>query len=305
MPFPPKGLKSQEHPLKHRFDYSFGLSAATTTQNSAWVSLVRHSSDATVANAKTILVHPDNSAQDVETGPLCTKMSIIQNMTIMIAMSKSVTNNFQNPFKLSITPFFASFPEKYDVLDTDTAVTVQSVMQLTKTDPLGAQGDVVPLTTNKLPVDGNSDKSHPLSTVNLAEAFDTTYNMTTNATMEDTPFNMETLQSLLHHGSANVKGALKAVLGRTRHYTFTNKDISGKKYGGLVHNVFIKKFVPRAIRRVVDCTYFGLLFHVPVEVDIDSYYADTAITASKSNIGIRVLVRYDEWNEEHDNGRGA
>ncbi len=299
MPFPPKGLKSQEHPLKHRFDYSFGLSAVTATQNSAWVSLVRHTSDATVANARTILVHPDNNDQDIETGPCCTKMSIIQNMTVMISMVKSANNNLTMPFKMSITPFFASFPEKYDILDNDSAVSIQSVMQLTKTDPSGAQGDVVPLTTNKLPVDGVSDKSHPLSTVNLAEAFDTTYNMTTNATMEDTPFNMETFQSLLHHGSANVRGGLKAVLGRTRRFTFQGK-IKGE-----IHNLFIKKFVPRPIRRVVDCTYFGLLFHVPLPVDIDSYYQDGTISPSKSNIGIRVLVRYDEWNEDHDNGRGA
>ncbi len=291
MPFPPRGLKAMEYPLKHRFDYSFGLSGATGTMNSAWVTLVRHSTDATQANVKTILVNPANSSQDVETGPLCTKHSIIQNLKVIISMNKSVTNSTTAPIKIMWTPFFASFVEKYDVADDDTGVTVLSVMQFSKGE---SEEDIVPLTTNKLPVDGNSDKSHPLSTVNAVEAFDTTYNMSTNATMEDTPFDMEVFQTLRQHGSANIRGALNAMLGRTRRFSFT-------KNGPSIKNYFIKKFVPRAIRRILPFTYFGILFHCPVETDIDSYYQDTAITASKANIGIRVLVRYDEWNELHDN----
>jgi len=281
-----------EHPLKHRFDYSFGLSGATTTQNSAWVSLVTASNDATQANAKTVLVSPHNASQDIETGPLCTKHSIVQNIRLIISLNKSVVNNANNPFKLSITPFFASFGEKYEVADDDTGVTVKSVMQLTKDD---AAESVVPLTTNKLNTDGNSDKSHPASTVNFAQTFADPWGMTTNLTMEDTPFNMETFQSLLQHGSPNIKGALKACLGRTRRFTFA----SGVKDS--VRTVYIRKFVPRAIRRILPFTFFGLLFHMPVETDIDAYYHDTAVTASKNNIGVRCLVRYDEWNELHDN----
>ncbi len=293
MPFPPKGLKSQEHPLKHRFDYSFGLSAASTTMNSAWVTLVRHDALATQANAKTILVNPKNASHDLETGPLCTPMSIVQNITVMISMKKSAVNNTNDPIKINITPFFASFGEKYEVADDDTGVTVKAVMQLTKDD---TNEDIVPLTTNKLPVIGNSDKPHPFSTVNLAEAFDTHYNMTTDGTMEDTPFDMEAFHLIMQNGSNNIKGALKACLGRTRRYTMDSKTPRGGS-----QNIFIKKFVPRSIRRILPFTFFALLFHIPVETDIDSYYADTPLTTVKSHIGCRVLVRYDEWNEEHDN----
>ncbi len=293
MPFPPKGLKAMENPLKHRFDYSFGLSGATATMNSAWITLVRHSTLATQANAKTILVSPHNASQDVETGPLCTKHSIIQNLKVIISMAKSSNNNSNQAMKISWTPFFASFEQKYDVADDDTGVTVASVMQLTKA---AGEEDVVPLSTNKLGVLGNSDKSHPLSTVNGAEAFDTEYNMTTNATMEDTPFNMETLQGMLQHGSPNVVGALRACLGQTRRVSFDAKSLKGS-----IKNYFIKKFVPRSIRRILPFTFFGILFHMPVEADVDSYYQDTALSTGKSHIGIRVLVRYDEWNELHDN----
>ncbi len=288
MPFPPRGLKSQENPLKHRFDYAFGLSAATTSMNSAWVTLVRNDKLCTQANAKTILVNPHNASRDVETGPVCTPMSIVQNIKVIISAKKSVVQDANSSIKFSVTPFFCSFPEKYDAADDDTGVTVAAAMQLTKD---ATNEDIVPLTTNKLPVVGNSDKSHPLSTVNLAEAFDTHYNMTTNATMEDTPFNMETMHQLLESGTN--KGALRACLGRTRRVQLNTLKRD--------HSIYIKKFVPRAIRRIVPFTYFGLLFHVPTETDIDSNYADTALTTSLSHIGFRVLVRYDEWNEQHDN----
>ncbi len=288
MGFMPKGLKAQEYPLKHRFDYSFGLSAASATQNSTWVTLVRSDKLSTNTNAKTILVNPRNTNVDLETGPLCHDMSIIQNMQIIISCVKSATNNGGFPFKFSWTPFFCTFGEKYDAVDDDTGTTVASIMQLTKDD---TNEDIVPLSTNKLPVDGNSDKSHPLSTVNLAESALTHYNMTTNATMEDTPFNMENFLLLLNRGSN--RGALKSCLGQTRRATL-DEDHDTKTY-------FLKKSVPRPIRRIMPFTFFGLLFHVPIETDIDSYYADTSITADKSNIGFRVLVRYDEWNILHDN----
>ncbi len=291
MPFPPRGLKSQEHPLKHRFDYSFGLSSATDTMNSAWVTLVRGSNEATQANAKTILVNPKNASHDLETGPLCTPMSIVQNIKVIISFNKSAVNNVNDACKLSVTPFFASFGEKYEVADDDTGVTVKAVMQLTKDD---SNEDIVPLTTNNLDQTGNSNKDHPVSTVNFTEVFGT-YNMTTDMIMEDTPFDMEAFHLILQNGSNNIKGALKACLGRTRRFTFHSKTSS------VTQNLFIKKFVPRAIRRILPFTYFGLLFHMPIESDIDSYYYDTNQVASKSQVGIRCLVRFDEWHEEHDN----
>ncbi len=289
MPFVPRGLEAQKHPLKHRFDYSFGLSAFTPTMNSFWVTLVRSVKKASQTAPSTTLVNPHNPSRDVETGPVCAQMSIIQNMNIYVTMTKGFSVQTAAPWKLSITPFFCSFENKYDAADDDSAVTVASIMQLTKDT---TEEDVVPLTTNKLPDIADSNRPQPLSTVNLAEAFDTHYNMTTNSKNEDTAFNTETFHQILSSGTN--KGALKACLGRTKRYSFF-KDTS------TIKTLVMKKFVPRNIRRIVPFTFFGLLFHVPVSVDIDSFYQELGVTAAKPNIGVRVLVRYDEWNEEHDN----
>ncbi len=289
MPFPPRGLKSQENPLKHRFGYAFGLSAVTGTMNSAWITLVRNDKLCTQANAKTILVNPHNTSADTETGPVCTPMSIVQNIRLTLMFSKGMSSNKEHPIKFSWTPFFAQFPEKYDASDDDTGVSVASVMQLTKDD---ANEDIVPLTTNKLPVVSGADDDHPLSTVNLAEAFDTHYNMTTDDAMEDTPFNNDTFHTLLAVGSN--KGALKACLGKTRHVTL-------RYQGPQTKNFYIKKFVPRSIRRIMPFTFFGILIHVPIQTEPDSFYQDVNLTASKAHIGVKAIVRYDEWNEQHDN----
>ncbi len=289
MPFPPRGLKAEENPLKHRFDYSFALNASADTLNSCWVTLVRSDKLSTTANAKSILVNPHNTDVDVETGPLCHEMSILQRMKIIINMSHTPTDlNF--PFKLSITPFFCSFGEKYDAKDDDTALTVASIMQLTKDD---TNEDIVPLTTNNLTVVGNSKKDHPLSTVNLAEVATTHYNMTGDAIMEDTPFANEAFQRLITMGTN--KGALKSCLGRTRHYMFDKTHFT--------HSLFLDKFLPRPIRRIVPFTFFGLLFHMPIETDPEAFYQAVAVSTTLGHIGIKVMIRYDEWNELHDNDK--
>ncbi len=288
MPFPPKGLKSQENPLKHRFTYSFGLSAVSSAKNSAWMTLVRHDGLATQANAKTILVNPHNTSQDTETGACCTNMSIIQRLRLILTFSKGRLNNPKNSFKVSWTPFFASFENKYDAIDDDTSVTVAAIMQLTKD---GTNDDIVPITATKLPDIAGSSLDQPLSTVNLAEAFDTHYNMTTNAEMEGTAFNMEQFQALLSVGTN--KGALKACLGRTRHFTLSEHHLE--------QTYFINKFVPRNIRRVVPFTFFGILIHVPVQIDPESYFQDVGLSADVTHVGVKAMVRYDEWNEQHDN----
>jgi len=265
------------------------LSAVTDTQNSFWLTLVRSSHDPALIQPDQIMVNPHNTAVDLETGPLCHPMSIIQNLKLNISMLKSQNNSANNPMKLSITPFFCAFANKYDAADDDTGITVATIMSLTKD---ATNKDVVPLSTNNLPQGGGSDLLHPLSTVNDTEVFGD-YNYTTDMIPEDAPFDMEAFQKLRIYGTN--KGALNACLGRTRYYTFDNKTNRN------LHNLFIRKFVPRSIRRITEFVFFGLLFHMPIPLDIDSYYQDTALTGAKSNIGIKCSVRYDEWNDGHDN----
>ncbi len=289
MPFMPRGLESQKHPLKHRFSYAFGLSHITATQNSAWVTLVRSSQDPAMVNPNTIFTNPHNTAVDLETGPLCQQMSIIERIKIIMTFNKHASVNVNNDIKVQFTPFFCAFPEKYDAADDDTGTTVASIMQLTKD---ATNKDIVPLSTNDLPVDGVSELPQPVSTVNDVEVFGD-YNMTTDLIMEDTPFDNEAFQKLIIYGTN--KGALKSCLGKTRRFSLS-------RFGGsTVKSFFFKKFVPRNIRRIVPYTFFGLLIHVPIDSDIDSYYSGASGTGSKPDVGVRVNVRYDEWNEEHLN----
>ncbi len=295
MPFPPRGLKAVEHPLKHRFSYSFGLSCATGTMNSAWATIVRSSHDPAIVNPNTIKVNPHVTDQDEETGPLCQTMSILDNLKIIVIANKSVVQNTNTPIKCQFTPFFCSFGEKYDAADDDTGTTVASVMQLTKD---ATNKDIVPLTATKLSTDGGSDLAHPMSTVNDAEAFGD-YNMTTDTTMEATAFDREAFLKLVTIGTN--KGALKACLGKTR--SFTLDRLAG--VGRTNKSYYFKKFLPRPIRRITEFTYFGLLFHIPLPADLASLPSDNSLTGSKSDVLFRVIVRYDEWNAEHDNSMVA
>ncbi len=294
---PPQGFKNELFPLRHRIIYSFGLSMKTATQNSAFCTLVRHTNDLVTGVPANISTNPHNSGLDVETGPAVVKMSIIDkltlsikfNMTEVTGMGEFASSSFGDSLKhikLLWRPIFFSFPEKLTAADDTGGGTVAAILALTSVD---AQEDVVPLTTNKLPTIGNSDLSHPLSSTNIVEVGVDDYNMTTDATMEDHVWDETLFQNAIRRFTN--KGALKACVGRTRHVNLT-ENFPFK-------NFYISKFVPRAIRRVVDRTFFGIQIHLPLDSDISQTYASSALTAAIPHVGVKLIANYHEWNSDH------
>ncbi len=296
---PPPGFESELYPLRHRIIYSFGLSGVTTTMNSAFATLVRHTNDVIANTPKIIVVNPHNSNYVKDAGPAVAKMSIIDKLRLTIRFNmtnicsdtnETSTDTFTGDsiqhIKCLWRPIFFSFPEKLDAADDVTTTTVAAILALTKT---AAQEDVVPLTTNKLPVAGASDLSHPLSTVNIVEVGVDDYNMTTNETMEDHVWDEDIFQeALLRYTN---KGALKACVGSTRYVNLSRRNP--------YKTFYIKKFVPRAIRRVMPYTFMGIQVHVPTATDIGQDYMEKALTPSKAHIGVKIICHYDEWNPDH------
>ncbi len=296
---PPKGFATELYPLRHRILYSFGLSAATATQNSAYATLVMSSTDMASADPSTIVVNPHNANYVTDSGPLVRQMSIIDKLRLSIRFNMTAgcadrqevsTDQFDGDsiYHLYFTwrPIFFSFPEKLDAADDDTGTTVATILGLTKD---ATNEDVVPLTTSKLPVVGNSDLSQPISTVNDVQVFGD-YNMSTNLTMEDHPWDETLFQEALKRYTN--KGALKACVGRTRHVHLTRN----KPY----KTYFLDKFVPRAIRRVVPYSHLGIQINVPTEVDIKSDYSYRVMKINVAHLGVKMICHYHEWNAEHD-----
>jgi len=290
MSFEPRGLTSQKHPLHHKFSYAFQLSGKQSDENSAWAMLCRNTKSCVTPTA--VLVNPKHASMDEDTGTACYPMSILTNMRISVKLWKSTVNNTTDEMYVDMIPFFASFLNKYDAADTGGA-TVKSMMQLTTDD---TNEDVVPLTANKLLLDGPSELSHPVTTVGFTEAFGD-LNMTTDVTMEATAFDTTAFYDMLKLGTN--KGALKACLGRTRHFNLTN--IGGGGRNSRYASFYSQKFLPRPVRRMVPFSFFGLLFHLKMPEDIDGPFNDATLTADKPHVGIRVNVRYNEWNEDFSN----
>ena len=108
--------------------------------------------------------------------------------------------------------------------------------------------------------------------------------------MEGVPHNQKLFTDAIKYYTN--RGALKACIGRQRHFTLTEKQP--------FKNFFIDKFVPRAVRRIVPYSYFGILVHVPFAGNTDQYYYDTTPTATTvANVGVQAAVSYDEWNIDH------
>ncbi len=295
MPRVPPGLKAMEHPLKHKFRFSFGLSANLGAANSALIPLIKNYK--TVTSPTTTKVNPKNAGIDLETGAVCAPMSIIENLTLTMSFTglNVQTTDELRSVKFNWMPIFGSFGEKWDADDTGASGgTVAAMLQLTKDV---TQEDMTPITTNKLKVLGTADTLHPVSTVNLVEVYNTHLNMTTDLAMEDCPFNQTAFFNLMQYGTN--KGALKACVGKIRYgqvgYSTNNRDY--------VKSYFIKKFVPRAVRRIVPYSFFGIMINVPLITEHGQVYTeDIALQSTLNHVGVKIHVNYDEWNIEHDNG---
>jgi len=299
---PPPGFASELYPLRHRVIYSFGLSMLQSGQNTAIATLVRHTSDVIANTPKIIVVNPHNPLYVEDNGAAVCKMSIIDklNLSIKFNMTENCATGHHSAgtstsevfegdsvtsMKFLWRPIFFSFAEKLDAADDDTGTTVETILALTKDATFE---DVVPLTTNKLPVQGSSELAQPVSTVNIAEVFGD-YNMTTNTAMEDHVWDEDLFQDAIRRYTN--KGALKACVGQTRHVTLST-DRPFK-------NFYISKFVPRAIRRVMPYTFMAIQVHVPLTGEIGQGYHATALTASVAHLGVKIIANYHEWNADH------
>ncbi len=143
--------------------------------------------------------------------------------------------------------------------------------------------------STKLPTTGESDLVHPTSLATFAEVFGT-LNLTTNTAMEGVPHNEQRLQDAIKYYTN--KGAIRSMLGRKRHVTLTT--VNNHK------TFFIKKFVPRPVRRIVPYSYFGIIIHLPLESDVEQTYVSTSLTASIAHLGLKAHVQFHEWNADHD-----
>ncbi len=295
---PPRGFRSELYPLRHRVLYSFGLSAVSPSQNTACATLIRHTSDVIADTPDSITVNPHNTGYVSDAGAACAKMSIIDKLNLSIRFNmtshcndkqETATDTFTGDgishIKFLWRPIFFSFPEKLDAADDDTTTTVAAILALTK-DAINE--DVVPLTTNKLPVIGASELSQPVSTANIAEVFQD-YNMTTNTTMEDHVFDETLFQEAIRRYTN--KGALKACVGRTRFVNLTRQRP--------FKNFYISKFVPRSLRRIVPYAFMAIQVHVPIAGDIGQDYYAIGLTSGVAHIGCKIIANYHEWNQAH------
>ncbi len=299
---PPSGFVSEVYPLRHRVVYSFGLSMFSSTMNSAFATLVRHTNDVIANTPKIIVVNPHNTLYVTDNGPAVQKMSIIDKLNLSIrfnmtencadrahtagtSTNETFTGDSIQHMRFHWRPVFFSFPEKLDAADDDTSTTVATILGLTKDATFE---DVVPLTTTKLPVQAGSDLSQPVSSVNIAEVFGD-YNMTTNTTMEDHPWDEDLFQEALKRYTN--KGALKACVGRTRYVNLTRRQP--------FKNFHISKFVPRSIRRIMPYSFFGIQINVPTIDQIDQDYSAINQTAVLAHLGCKIICSYHEWNSDH------
>lgn len=284
---PPRGFKSELFPLRHEFFYSVGLNLTTGPTNSTIFTIAKNYN--AVNNADTITTNPHNANFDVETGAICNKMSILEK--ISLSMSFTLTEDAivdgVKSAKVIYMPIFNSFKGRMESTDDVTSITPLTVLELIKDD---TQEDVTPLFSTKLKKDAVPIVSlpHPVSTVNFTEVFGT-LNLTTDVDMEGVSFFNESFHKAIKYYTN--KGAINSMHGFMRSVNLTDTHPTKR--------IFIKKFVPRDVRRIVPYSYFGMLIHVPQVEASEQNYISGAVGGTKPHIGVKMRVNYNEWNVDH------
>ncbi len=285
---PPGGFEAEKYPLRHRFNYSVGLNMlAAYIGHSTYFTLVRNYKS--IITPTTIDVNPHHATYEMETGAVCSPMSIIDKLrlTLKFNLTEDALADGVESASVWWQPVFTAFKDKLDAVDVSSTIAVKDLLELVVDE---TEEDVTPLFNNvKSTATGESDLNHPLSTENLAETV-AILNMDTDARMEFVSFD----NNAFHLGMTmhTTKGAMKSLLGRRRFMTLTKNRPN--------QSFFINKFVPRAIRRIVPYTYFGILIHVPTSADAEQHFYSGAITTGKGHIGVKALIQYNEWNPAHN-----
>ncbi len=285
---PPRGFRAELFPLRHRFNYGFGLNGVTATLNSSIATIVKGSADTAMNNPNTIEVNPHNATFAEETGALCHQMSILEKIkiSIRITLTEQARLDGVDSATVKYMPIFCSFPEKLASTDDRTGFTAASVLELVGD---ATNDDVIPLYAVKTPtVASASAVAHPMSTVNDTEVFGD-MGLTTNTAMETVAWdNTLFFQAVKFFTN---KGAIRSMVGKQRSVHLTSNRPTKQ--------IFIDKFVPRAVRRVVSHSYFGMLFHYPLDSEPDQNFYSGAFSTPTPQIGIKMNVSFHEWNADH------
>ncbi len=286
---PPRGFRAELFPLRHKFDYAFGLGGLTASQNSTTCTIVRGSADSAMIDPNAIEVNPHNPTFAQETGVMCHQMSILEKIKINMkfTLTEDAITDGMKSMTVKYMPIFCSFPEKLASTDDRTGVTAASILELVGD---ATNQDVTPLfaDTNLVQSAGNSSQLHPVSTVNDTEVFGD-LNLTVDLQMQSVAWDNDTFFNAVKFFTN--KGAIRSMVGQQRSVYLTDSRPTKR--------VFINKFVPGSVRRIVNHSFFGMLFHVPLDSEVDQDFFSGAVTTGKPQIGIKMGVSYHEWNADH------
>ncbi len=281
---PPKGYRSQEHPLPHDYNYRFDLDFLDATKDATMLTFFRTTEDAN--GAEDIVCNPSHASFVEDEGPCILNGSIVPKLELSMKMNLSQATLADNEFgsiQVNLLPIYIAFestlvaqnvgPPESEIED---LLELQHNTTLKRTNPLFANVKL-------------SYGTHPLSTVTNTDAFGD-YNLTTNNTMESIAFNVTTLFDAFDYYSNS--GMLRKVTGRRRSYVLSRDRTA---------HLYSNSFTYPSVKRGNSYTYCGMLVWISTPGDIGSYGALGDWNGADLDIvHFNTKVRFDEWNVDFD-----
>jgi len=284
---PPRGFKAELYPLRHHFNYVYGLTAGTSETVATIATFVKNYKGVGAPN--TIIVNPHHGSFETETGAICAPMSIIDKFSVLMSftLTEDALADGVEAIRIKYMPIFTSFAHRIAEVDQKSTTSVAAILELTSD---ATQEDITPAFDTKLATGAAAnEKNHPVSTANFTEVFGT-LNLTTNVAMEGVPFDNATLFKALRYYTN--KGALSSCIGKMKTITLTKNRPE--------YHTFIRRPVPRDVRRIQPYSYFGMLTAIDIDSNPQQIYYTGAMTVDKVAVGVKMTINYHEWHPEHN-----
>ncbi len=275
---PPRGYRTQEHPLPHNFGYLFQLNAEDETKNSTIATIFRTTELAIAAD--TIEVNPAHPDFAEESGCIIHNGSIIPKVDFIFKMKLSKlaieTDKLQN-LTVHWMPIYTAFLPSLDAQDSKTAVQIEDILELQHD---ATNKDTYPLFTGtKLLTAINQ----PLSTIPLTEAF-ADIGLAVSAVSESVAFDHLLWKDAVQY--------------------YTNRQML-RKVGGRMRTVRLSRekefhfhssnFTNPIVKRGNEYTFCGVLVHLP-QMGSTEQLGSAADTTNIGHVDVAMSIRFDEWN---------
>lgn len=278
----PLSREARTFPLRHNFDWGFGLSADASTKASTIIPMVFQ--DNALVDYELVKTHPDNADFAVVGYPNVMRGSKISGLQIGYMMTIFPSDTEINMIKVNTMDIHTNMLSRLDAFDRKTGNDIETILELTH--ETGDEQAGALYNGTKL-FEGEGVRDLDFTKVPF---------LTTDGQFEGVAFDKEMYFDALHYYSN--QSMLKLVTEKMYSITLTDPLVNAK------HAIFsrVQKLHHPICKSAEEYMYCGKLVHVPQVGSLTQYHLAGQTTAVE-HVSCKGWVRFNEHNNDFNFAR--